>query len=79
MALDIRLDFISNIHPNYIEKMKTVRQMFIAIDDLLQICANDAQEQSLHAAARSIAIARSNNESACQNAIKSLCILGENK
>jgi hypothetical protein len=77
MALDIRLDFVSNIDPVYIDKMSGVRKMFIALDDLLKLWADEAQEKNLPAAARTVALARTANESACQSAIKSLCILGE--
>lgn len=77
MALDIRLDFISKIDPAYIEKITEVRQSFILVDELLKILADEAGEKKNSAAARTVALARTANESACQSAIKSLCILGE--
>ena len=77
MALDIRLDFISKIDQAYIDEMTTIRKLFIDIDHLLKLMADEAHEKNLGAAARSVAIARTHNESACQNAIKCLCILGE--
>lgn len=79
MALDIRLDFIKNIDEKYISRMTDVRGMFLAIDGLLSIWADEAQDKCLHAASRTFALARTFNEQACQSAIKSLCILGEEK
>lgn len=77
MALDIRLDFINGIRADYIAKMSEIRKSFILVDDLLKILADEAQERNMPAAARTVALARTANESACQSAIKSLCILGE--
>jgi hypothetical protein len=79
MALDIRLDFISNINPVYVEKMTEIRKGFIAVDDLLKGMAMEASLKNNSAASRSVALARTANESACQSTIKSLCILGEVK
>jgi hypothetical protein len=79
MALDIRLDFINNIDPAYIEKMTEIRKGFIAVDDLLKGMADEAAAKNDAAAARCVAIARTSNEAACQSTIKSLCILGERK
>jgi hypothetical protein len=77
MALDIRLDFITMIDPAYYEKMIEIRKAFIAIDELLKSLADEAGETKNSAAARTVALARTANESACQSAVKSLCILGE--
>lgn len=77
MALDIRLDFIQKINPVYIEKMTLIRKLFIELDNSLMPMADEAQSKNLPAAARTVALARTANESACQSAIKSLCILGE--
>lgn len=77
MALDIRLDFINNIDPMYIQKMTEIRKGFIAIDNLLMGIADEAAAKNDAAASRSVAIARTSNEAACQSTIKSLCILGE--
>ena len=79
MAIDIRLDFISNIDPAYIEKMTEIRKGFIAVDNLLQGIANEAEEKGDFSAERCIALARVFNEQALQATIKSLCILGEMK
>ncbi len=79
MALDIRLDFIRKINPDYIDQMTEIRKKFIEIDDLLKVMANRAQYMPDGAASRTVALARTANEQACQSAIKSLCILGEIK
>lgn len=77
MALDIRLDFISNINPEYIMKMTEVRKGFIAVDDLLKGMADEADVKNNQSAGRAIALARTFNEQSCQSTIKSLCLLGE--
>ncbi len=77
MALDIRLDFINNISQAHIDRMSAIRLKFIEIDNELKAMADEALNEP--AAARCVALARTNNEAACQSAIKSLCILGENK
>lgn len=79
MALDIRLDFMNKIKPEYLEMMTALRQKFIDIDEGLKLLADSAVEQNLPAAGRTVALARTANEQACQSAIKSLCILGEDK
>lgn len=78
-VLDIRLDFITKIDPAYIEKMTDIRKGFIMMDELLTSLAGEALAKNLPAAGRTIALARTANEQACQSAIKSLCILGEIK
>lgn len=78
-VLDIRLDFITKIDPAYIEKMTEIRKGFIALDELLKSLAGEALAKNDAAAGRTVALARTANESACQSAIKSLCILGELK
>jgi hypothetical protein len=79
MALDIRLDFIKNIDPTYIEKMTEIRKGFIAVDDLLKGMADEAAAKDDASAGRCVALARTFNEQACQSTIKSLCLLGEMK
>ncbi len=79
MALDIRLDFVSDIDPRYVEKMVALRGSFIALDDMLKMLADEANAEQLPAAQRSIALARTYNEQALQMTIKTLCILGEIK
>ena len=74
MALDIRLDFISDIDPAYIEQMSVMRAMFIEIDRVLKVMADETKDA---ATSRCIALARTYNEQACQSSIKSLCLLGE--
>lgn len=79
MALDIRLDFVSKVNPVYIELMTDMRKCFIAIDDALKGMADEATSKNDLAAARTIGLARTFNEQACQSTIKSLCLLGEIK
>ncbi len=79
MALDIRLDFIKNIDPSYLEKMTEIRKGFIAIDNLLKGMADQAAAHDDASASRCVALARTFNEQACQSTIKSLCLLGEMK
>lgn len=76
MALDIRLDFIQKIDPEYIKEMSSIRDQFRCIDSFL---CNLADKTHDGAALRAIALSRTNNEIACQYAIKSLCIVGEIK
>lgn len=76
MALDIRLDFITNIDPAFIARMTEIRKQFIAMDDTLKLMADETKDA---ATSRSIALARTYNEQACQASIKSLCLLGERK
>lgn len=79
MALDIRLDFINKISQENINKMTEIRKKFIELDKQLMEMHDEAQQNNLPEAMRTISLARSNNEIACQFAIKSLCILGEIK
>ncbi len=79
MALDIRMDFIRDIRADYIEQMTEIRKGFVALDNVLQGFADQASEQKSSAASRTVALARTFNEQACQSTIKSLCILGEIK
>jgi len=79
MVLDIRLDFITKIDPQYIEAMINIRQNFIELDNLLTGMALEAESKKDGAASRCVALARTANESACQSTIKALCLLGEAK
>lgn len=79
MALDIRLDYVSVIKDDYINRMTEIRKKFIALDEEFKIISDEAFETNNNAAARSIALARTNNEIALQSTIKSLCLLGEIK
>ncbi|QHJ76053.1 MAG: hypothetical protein [Bacteriophage sp.] len=76
MALDIRLDFISNIDPEVVDEMTALRSQFIMLDQKLQKITDDMNGDS--AGLRAIALARTNLEISLQYAIKSLCIQGEN-
>jgi hypothetical protein len=79
MALDIRLDFITNICPEHIDTMPDMRRNFVIMDAVLMTLADQAEAQQNQAASRTIALARTNHEIALQYAIKSLCLLGEIK
>jgi hypothetical protein len=77
MALDIRLDFISNISPEVEFEMTRLRRAFIEIDNRLKIMSDQIEEMQKPAAQRTVALARTNLEISLQYAIKSLCIMGE--
>lgn len=75
---DIRLDFISNIDPEYITAMTTLRNEFIKLDKKLSQLGDidDAKKDGVQ---RCLSIARTNIETALQYAIKALCLCGEIK
>lgn len=75
---DIRLDFISNIDPEYITAMTTLRKEFIKLDNKLSQLGDidDAKKDGVQ---RCLSIARTNIETALQYAIKALCLCGEIK
>lgn len=75
---DIRLDFISNIDPEYITAMTTLRKEFIKLDNKLGQLGDidDAKKDGVQ---RCLSIARTNIETALQYAIKALCLCGEIK
>ena len=75
MALDIRLDFISNINQNAVDEMTALRSQFILLDEQLRRITDNMAGDS--AGLRAIALSRTNLEIYLQYAIKSLCILGE--
>lgn len=79
---DIRLDFITNIEPVAIELMTDIRQKFIALDraivDFQESYPNISNGHNQQAA-RCASIARTHIETACQYAIKALCLCGEQK
>lgn len=76
MLADNRLDFITNIEQEYIDKMTALRQEFIALDkELRDLSADDRINKS--GAARCLSIARTNVETALQYTIKTLCLMGE--
>jgi hypothetical protein len=76
--LDNRLDFINKIEPHFIDAMTAIRAKFIELDEELQRFEH-YNNFSTSGAARTVAIARTNIEIACQYAIKSLCLCGEIK
>lgn len=77
MAMDNRLDFISNIDLGMIEKMKEVRKEFISLDERIKEIAETSEEFNVPSAIRSASVARTHLESALMYTIKSMCLLGE--
>jgi hypothetical protein len=77
MALDIRLDFISNINPASVLEMTILREKFIKLDEHLKVIADTLDAMKKRSGLRSIALARTHLETGLQYAIKSLCIMGE--
>lgn len=75
--LDIRLDYIDNIRPGAIEKMSNLRQMYIAIDGIIDIQGDKLSDNP--AGQRAASLARTYLEISLQYAIKTLCLLGEIK
>ena len=72
-----RLDFISNIQADCIDRMGEIRKAYMDIDaKLAEMLANPHPHP---AATRTIACARTNLEISLQFAIKSLCLIGEIK
>ena len=78
MLVDNRLDFITNIEQEYIDKMTALRQEFIALDKKLRDLSVDDWINK-NGAARCLSIARTNLETACMYTIKTLCLMGEKK
>lgn len=77
--LDNRLDFISDIQPGAIEKMKEIREMFIALDKIITIQGEKCQSENIAAGVRTASLSRTHLETSLQFAIKTLCLLGETK
>ena len=77
MLPDNRLDFISDIDPQFIDMMTVLRQEFILMDGKLRVIGSltEAQREGV---ARCLSLARTNIETALQQAIKALCLMGEN-
>lgn len=76
--IDNRLDFISDIKPGAIDKMKNIRKMYIALDEIIQIQEVKCEQENIKAGVRTAELARMNLETSLQYAIKTLCLLGEN-
>lgn len=78
-----RLDFIENIDPIFIQKMKDIRAMYMALDELIAMQFPDyplVQDIGQSTAAiRAAQMARDNLEASLQYAIKTFCLLGEQK
>lgn len=76
--LDIRLDFIQNIAPEFMQKMCELRREYICLDAMIQEYSKVAGDETTDPVAlRAIALARTHLETSLQYSIKSLCILGE--
>ena len=75
---DIRLDFINNIDPQFIDMMTVMRAEFIGMDNKLRIMGG-LEAADKPGVARCMALARTHLETALQYGIKSLCIMGEVK
>jgi hypothetical protein len=76
MLPDNRLDFISNIHEDFIAEMTEIRKDFIALDRKLRNLSG-YDEANKNGALRSISLARTDIETALQYTIKALCLMGE--
>lgn len=76
MAQDIRLDFITGIDDEFINMMTKARADFIKMDNELRALC-DMPEAQKDGVQRCLSIARTHIETACQYAIKSLCLMGE--
>lgn len=76
MLPDNRLDYISNIDPEFINMMSRARSDFIAMDnELRKLSANIMSGRD--GVNRCISLARTNIETALQYTIKALCLMGE--
>ena len=78
MLPDNRLDFITNIEQEKIESMRAVRLQFIWLDEALRIISKDDTAQR-EGVLRCLSLARTNIETALQQTIKALCLMGEIK
>jgi hypothetical protein len=78
MLPDNRLDFITNIDPQFIDMMTELRKEFIALDSKLRVISS-LEPGNKEGVARCLSLARSNIETACQYSIKALCLMGEVK
>lgn len=78
MLPDNRLDFISNIDPEFINMMTGARADFIKMDEELRKLSAQAMA-GRDGVNRCISLARTNLEVALQYTIKALCLMGENK
>lgn len=76
MLPDNRLDFISDIEPEFINMMTGARADFIKIDNNLRGLSGYTQAEN-EGVNRCLSIARTNIETACQYTIKALCLMGE--
>ena len=78
MLPDNRLDYISNIEPQFIDMMTVLRQEFIVLDAKLRVMSS-LEPAKRDGVSRCLSLARTNIETALQQAIKALCLMGEIK
>lgn len=76
MIVDNRLDYITNIHPEYIQEMTEIREMYICLDKVISHSACD-NDDNIQSSARAVSLARTHLETSLQFAIKALCLCGE--
>lgn len=78
MLPDIRLDFIANIDPQFVDMMTSLRNQYMELDSKLRaISSLDAAKRD--GVGRCLSIARTEIETALQYSIKALCLMGEIK
>ena len=77
--MNIRLDFISNIHPDGIAIMTDMRKLYMSLDDILIHQSKNPDRPLDGAGNRALALARTNLEISLQYAIKTLCLQYEIK
>ena len=78
MLPDNRLDFISNIEQDKIDFMSAIRRDFILLDEALRVLSATERAER-EGVLRCISLARTNIETALQQTIKALCLMGEIK
>lgn len=74
-----RLDFMTNIDKEGIDLMTMYRQAYISLDESLRELTKHPERSMESASLRTLELARTNLETSLQYAIKTLCILYENK
>jgi hypothetical protein len=76
MLLNNRLDYISDIDPQFIDIMTDLRKDFISLDSRIRLLGS-LECSKREGVARCLSLARTNIETALQQAIKALCLMGE--
>ncbi len=70
-----RLDYISKFKEGYVDQMNDLRSKFIFLDAYLFLLSEDPNIST--ESIRTLEIARTHLETACQFGIKTVCLLGE--